>query len=118
VRQWGGVLEHPAYSAAWPAFGLPVPPARGGWQRGFCGGWAAAVEQGRYGHPARKATWLYAYGVPLPDLRWGPSARGKALVSWCRNHVHGDEQRRRVGKHIAAATPIEFRDALLAMVRR
>src|SRR5438874_3187748 len=30
VRAFGGVLEHPAYSYAWPAFGLPTP-VRGAW---------------------------------------------------------------------------------------
>src|SRR5262245_42322222 len=35
VRRWGGVLEHPAYSDAWLAFNLPLPPVEG-WQRGFC----------------------------------------------------------------------------------
>lgn len=116
VRQWGGVLEHPAYSTAWPTFGLPTPPSAGGWQRGMCGGWTCHVEQGRYGHPARKATWLYAFGVPLPDLKWGKSPKGKALVSWCKNHVKRDEHRPRVGKKVAASTPAEFRDALLEMV--
>jgi hypothetical protein len=60
VRRWGGVLEHPAYSDAWDAYDLPNPLPGGGWQRGICGGWSCHVEQGRYGHPAKKATWLYA----------------------------------------------------------
>lgn len=38
-----------------------------------CGGWTCQVEQGHYGHRARKATWLYAVGVDLPTLKWGPS---------------------------------------------
>jgi hypothetical protein len=120
VRRFGGVLEHPAYSDAWPAFGLPVPSRSGGWQRGMCGGWSAHVEQGRYGHPAKKATWLYAVGVELPALRWGfdPDAGSKALVSWCGNNVSpAMEGRPRVGKSAAARSPIEFRDALLAMAR-
>jgi hypothetical protein len=119
VRRWGGVLEHPAYSDAWAAYGLPIPPRQGGWQRGLCGGWSAHVEQGRYGHPAKKATWLYAHGVTLPSLRWGsdPDSRSKSLVSWCGNHVRGDEVRPRVGKKAAAATPAEFRDVLIAMAR-
>ncbi len=37
------------------------------------GGWTCQVEQGHYGHRARKATWLYAVGVALPSLLWGPS---------------------------------------------
>lgn len=119
VRRWGGVLEHPAYSAAWPAFGLPTPPASGGWQRGVCGGWSAHVEQGRYGHRAKKATWLYAYGVELPSLRWGasPDQESQALVSWCGNRVASGEVRPRLGKKAASATPEEFREVLLTMAR-
>lgn len=120
VQRWGGVLEHPAYSDAWAAFGLPNPPRHGGWVRGlFCDGWTAHVEQGRYGHPAKKATWLYACGAELPELRWGfdPDQRSTALVSWCGNHTKADESRPRVGKHAAAATPPEFRDTLLSVAR-
>ncbi len=76
VRRWGGVLEHPEASAAWDAFGLNRPPKCGGWiAADFLGGWTCCVEQGHYGHRARKATWLYACGVrSLPSLTWGPSA--------------------------------------------
>lgn len=119
VRQYGGVLEHPGYSDAWAAFSLPAPPRHGGWVRGICGGWTCHVEQGRYGHPAKKATWLYAFGVTLPKMRWGfnPDRRSQVLVSWCGNHVGSNERRPRVGKRAAAATPPEFRDILLAMAR-
>ena len=119
VRRWGGVLEHPAYSDAWTAFGLPIP-SYGGWQRGVDGGWTCHVEQGRYGHPAKKATWLYAFGVTeLPSLQWGsdPDTRSSALVSWCGNHTSKFDKRPRVGKKVAAATPIEFRDMLLGIAR-
>jgi hypothetical protein len=119
VRRWGGVLEHPAYSAAWEAFGLPSPSSVGGWTRGRCGGFSCHVEQGRYGHPAKKATWLYAFGVVLPDLRWGavPDAETTALVSWCGNHTKAGDKRRRVGKAEASRTPPEFREALLSIAR-
>ena len=117
VRQWGGVLEHPAYSDAWKAFGLPRPQAAVGWTQGACGGWTCYVEQGRYGHPAKKATWLYAYRVELPELKWGKmlDRESQALVSWCCNHVSSGEKRPRVGKKAAAATPPEFRDILIRM---
>jgi len=117
VRAYGGVLEHPAYSDAWHAFGLPVPDATG-WTRAlFDPGASAHVEQGRYGHPAKKATWLYAVAPILPDLRWGrvPDNSSTALVSWCGNHISSNERRPRVGKAIAAATPIGFRDVLLSI---
>jgi len=118
VRQWGGVLEHPAYSDAWAAHELFAPPRAGGWTMAdFCGGWTCHVEQGRYGHPAKKSTWLYAHGVELPRLRWGSVPDSSpSLVSWCRNH-NPQDTRPRVGKKVAAATPEEFRVALLAMAR-
>lgn len=96
------------------------PPRCGGWVRGICGGWSCHVEQGRYGHVAKKATWLYAFGVSeLPSLRWGHVADQKstALVSWCGNHVKSNETRPRVGKAAAAATPIVFRDVLISIAR-
>lgn len=74
VRRWGGVLEHPAGSYAWAACGLVKPPASGGWvSAGDFIGWTCHVEQGHYGHAARKATWLYAVSRDLPVLKWGPS---------------------------------------------
>jgi hypothetical protein len=72
VRKWGGILEHPAYSDAWKAFGLPRPVTWHGWTTSLLDSGASAyVEQGRYGLPVKKATWLYAVGVILPELRWG-----------------------------------------------
>jgi hypothetical protein len=122
VERFGGVLEHPAYSDAWAAYGLPIPPLSGGWQGSLLRpGWAAYVEQGRYGHRAKKATWLYAVGVDLPDLEWGhiPDQDGWAAVSWCGNHVSGfwGNGCTRVGKQLAAATPPAFRDVLIRMAR-
>ena len=120
VRRWGGVLEHPAYSDAWGTYGLPKPPRHGGWVRGICGGWAAHVEQGRYGHAAKKATWLYCYGVgELPPIRWGSEldTKSQALVSWCGNHVSSGEKRPRLGKKAASATPPAFKDLLLSLAR-
>lgn len=115
VRTFGGVLEHPAYSDAWRTYDLPVPPTGGGWVRGFCGGWSCYVEQGRYGHPAKKATWLYAFGVSdLPSLRWGHVADADvtATVSWCGNRTWNQQGRRRISKHEASRTPPAFRSQL------
>lgn len=119
VRTFGGVLEHPAYSDAWRAFDLPPPPRHGGWVLGPCGGFAAHVEQCRYGHVAKKATWLYAFGVDLPALRWGSDLESKseALVSWCGNRVASGESRPRVGKAAASRSPLAFRDVLLSIAR-
>lgn len=119
VRAWGGVLEHPAYSDAWEAFGLLCPPRDGGWVRADDdGGSTCYVEQGRYGHAAKKATWLYACRAPLPELRWGatPDRADAAWVSWCGNATRG-AKRRRLTKREAIATPPAFRDELLALAR-
>jgi hypothetical protein len=75
VRKFGGVIEHPWSSLAWPHFGLTVPERSGGWiMADFLGGWTCCVEQGAYGHYARKPTLLYVFGVApadLPSLDWG-----------------------------------------------
>jgi len=124
VRRWGGVLEHPAYSHAWLAHGLPWPPSEGGWQRDLSGGWCSHVEQGHYGHFARKPTWLYALGARTPDLIWGPAPQRLPAYAVER---YGYEKARRIGvmaavggkdkTKIRAATPPAFRDVLLEMVR-
>jgi hypothetical protein len=124
VRQWGGVLEHPAYSFAFKHFRLPHPPSEGGWLITF-DGWVCHVEQGHYGHIARKATWLYVVSQERPaDLIWGPSEQRLPQIALER---HGYEKARRTGvmayvggkdkKRIRSATPPAFRDVLLSLAR-
>lgn len=117
VITWGGVLEHPAFSLAWPHFGLPAP-VPGGWQRAFDNGWVAEIEQRNYGHRARKATWLYAFGVVPPSLIWARGAKPEAWVSTDRPRAElaaaGIAQ---LSKREAKATPIAFRDILLNIAR-
>jgi hypothetical protein len=136
VRRWGGVLEHPAFTKAWNAHGLPRPATYHGWHPTFDGGWVCYVEQHRYGHPAKKATWLYAHGMELPpSLRWGLLSEGGAgaLVGYCANRMgkkrlarigdlpsNGDTdwlERRRLSPTEASATPPDFRNALLSIAR-
>lgn len=125
VRTWGGVLEHPADSHAWAHFGLNRPTRGGDWTAAdFEGGWTCYVEQGHYGHIARKPTWLYTHGVDLPSLE-----RGRLPQRLCPKMVerHGYEYARRKGlvsmvggkrkTEIRNATPVEFRDLPLAMAR-
>jgi hypothetical protein len=120
VRRYGGILEHPSNSKAWPAFGIMAPPATGGWLR-TAGGWSCCVEQGHYGHPARKPTWLYAVVPNPPELIWGEAPqrlparrlaeRGYASARRCgivANMCQAHRQR----------TPIPFRDVLIAIARQ
>lgn len=121
VRRFGGVLEHPAGSLAWDAFDLPKPQTMGGWTFSMLDGGAVAyVEQGRYGHRARKGTWLYAHGCELPDLRWGRRLDSEAgLLKWGSRLYKParDRDRPRLKESELAVTPPAFRDALISMAR-
>lgn len=123
VREWGGILEHPEASHAFRAYGLGKPPRAGGWVASADGvGHVCCVEQGHYGHRARKLTWLYAVGTELPGLVWGPS---EALLT--RGEVYASEAERRravktgavqrMSRRERAATPAAFREVLLGIAR-
>jgi hypothetical protein len=114
VRSYGGVLEHPANSYAWPAFNLQRP-LRGSWQRTLDDAWVTEVSQCAYGHRARKRTWLYAVTpIAPPALDWS-EPEPTAQVSFCKNH--GNSPLPRLSKKAAAATPIPFRDLLISIAR-
>lgn len=123
VRQWGGVLEHPRDSHAWEHFGLNKPPRAGGWvPADSFGGWTCCVEQGRYGHYARKPTWLLVYKTRLPELLWGESAARLdptivARMGLERAKRLGEVGGRGGGKNSAPriGTPKPFRDLLIQL---
>jgi len=119
VRRWGGVLEHPAGSLAWKAHGL-IPPHEAGWSvADWQGGWTCRVEQGHYGHEAQKATWLYACGADLPSLVWGrssPAIPAHRSERW-RARAAKDGVCVLLSRRQRAATPVPFRDMLLAIAR-
>jgi len=125
VRNFGGVLEHPADSHAWSVFGIMRPVRGAGWSSaGSCGGFTCYVEQGHYGHMSRKPTWLYAVGTQLPELDW---SRGEQRLHPVALERYGYEKARRIGMtamvggkrktEIRNATPPEFRDVLIAIAR-
>jgi hypothetical protein len=122
VESFGGVLEHPEASHAFKLFGLPIPPRNGVWvQNGYRPGWSCCVEQGHYGHPARKATWLYYVGKREPfELIWG-SCGQRARLDY---GYHSAEERRqakdrpklkRLTKRENTETPQAFRDELIRL---
>lgn len=125
VRAFGGVIEHPWGSHAWPFFGLNRPPREGGWIRAdFYGGWTCCVEQGRYGHYARKPTLLLAYGCELPELDWGIGAprldpEVVARMGLKRAKRLGEVGARGGGTDSSPriGTPEPFRELLLSMAR-
>jgi hypothetical protein len=125
VRKFGGVLEHPWQSHAWPHFGLNTPPREGGWVAAdFEGGWTCCVEQGRYGHYARKPTLLLAYRCDLPTLDRGI---GKPRLDPTVIERMGLKRAKRLGEVGARGggtdssprigTPEPFRDLLLGITR-
>lgn len=94
VRQWGGVLEHPARSKLWEVedLALPLPlqrryaaavrgtvPVRDDW-----GGFTVEVRQCDWGHRAEKLTWLYVVGMEPEDVElppWRPTPPGPGGIS-------------------------------------
>ncbi len=103
VRRFGGVLEHPARSQAWRAFGLPKP--KGPWwlQTTEDPGWVSEIDQSLYGFKTRKLTWLYFVGDGPPHL---PAQRGEQTRG-CETLWSTERSK----------TPPAFRDVLLDMAR-
>jgi hypothetical protein len=125
VRTYSGILEHPWGSHAWAHFCLNLPPRSGGWiAADFEGGWTCCVEQGRYGHYARKPTLLYAVGVDLPELNWGI---GEPRLDPAVVERMGLKRAKRLGEVGARGggqnstprihTPTAFRNLLIAIAR-
>lgn len=126
VRTFGGVIEHPEASHAWRWHGLEPPPRWGTWRSARDGyGLTCCVEQGHYGHKARKATWLYLVcknGVSPQELTWGPSSgtridpgfHSKEEARLARG-AEGFVPRKRLSKKERLGTPEPFRDVLLSM---
>lgn len=109
VLTYGGVLEHPAFSNAWKAYGLPRPTGIG-WRTVNAVEWVCEVWQSAYGHPARKRTWLLYKGPKPFELRWD-RPRGTHQIGWF------DRIKPTLGKKDAMATPPEFRDELIRLAR-
>lgn len=114
VRKWGGVLEHPANSLAWPRFGL-LRPVSGAWQRAReQREWVCEVWQSAYGHKARKRTWLLYVGSAPKPLRWN-RPRGTHLIGGGINT--GNRTLPRLDDRETHITPMLFAEALVDLVR-
>lgn len=125
VRRCGGVLEHPAYSAAFAAFGLPRP-VRGRWTEGG-GGWVTEVSQVVYGHLAQKRTWLFYVGPTPPDLDWserpgthrigGSKSVGRYQRDGSVKRIAYREVKPSLSQRTADATPPAFKALLISLAR-
>jgi hypothetical protein len=101
VRQFGGVLEQPAFSGFWQAANLPrpgLPPVEGS-------PWSLAVNQGNWQHRHAKPTWLYLVGIDPCQVAWSGftlELQGVRLLS-------------RLTPGQRSATPARFASWLLAL---
>lgn len=111
VRNFGGVLEHPAYSTLWDV----VSAARPGEVDEF-GGWTLQVNQTRWGHPCKKPTWLYVVGVSPEEMPALPEeqAATHCMVRLLRNSNELPELPKRK-RHL---TPFPFAEWLVDVARR
>lgn len=111
VREFGGVLEHPAGSTLWPAQRLPRPGERDAW-----GGWTLAAPQKWWGHKAEKASWFYVVGCEPTETPPVPLVLGEAA------YVVQTRKREDYRPHIAKAerehTPPELALWLVELARR
>jgi hypothetical protein len=123
VNKWGGVLEHPWGSHAWKHFGIPRPPREGGWVRCGVNAWTCCVEQGQYGHYARKPTLLYLVGIAWPEeLKWGHTEARYDPAVVARMGLKRAKRLGEVGARGGGtdsspriSTPVPFRDLLISM---
>jgi len=111
VREFGGVLEHPAGSTLWPAQMLPRPG-----ERDAFGGWTLAAPQQWWGHKAEKATWFYVVGCEPGDMPTLPYVMGDAA------YVVQSRKREDYRPHITKAerehTPPDLAVWLVELARR
>jgi hypothetical protein len=126
VRRWGGVLEHPAWSLAWPAFGLDTPTKRG-WSQNMSGEWVCEIAQSAYGHDAKKPTWLLLVGAEPPrDTNWAKPRGRKTVTHLAQRHTgdfnntdRGHESRMSAKEtHLTPPPFAEFLVSLARSVRR
>lgn len=116
VREFGGVLEHPASSSLWLFCALPPPGVVD-----LFGGYTYPVVQSWWGHRAVKATWLYIVGCRggnLPDMPGiaGPPSRLVAARAGHRKGMPGwlPDMRTAEREH----SPPEFAQWLVEVARR
>jgi hypothetical protein len=121
---FGGVLEHPAFSLAWPEYGL-ARPGVGAWtQHNRLGGvhtghyWVCEVWQSVYGSAMRKRTWLIYRGTSMPpEMRWAREP-GTAVVGHMSRRGDGTAfalAGRRPQNDSTHLTPAAFADALIQL---
>ena len=110
VREFGGVLEHPAGSTLWKSQKLPL---RG--LRDQFGGWTLEAPQKWWGHKAEKNTWFYVVGCEPQNIPCIPYRMGEAdFVVQTRKRF---DYRPHISKSEREKTPIELCQWLVDLAR-
>ena len=116
VREWGGVLEHPAHSRLWKDVKLPIPGSKDEW------GFTLAVPQFWFGHSAEKDTWLYICGCERKSLPEIPMRMGFPSDLFAGGLKSSGDRRKYVpgSRHsgIRSATPPDFARWLIQTAER
>ncbi len=122
VRQYGGVIEHPANSLAWNKFTLQKPFGIG-WNKvpswftdNLIGKkeYVAEIWQSAYGHDATKRTWLYFVGNDPIDFNQSRN-RGQFQIG---GGVHsGNNKLPRLSQSQTHLSPFLFASFLIELVR-
>jgi hypothetical protein len=110
VRQYGGVLEHPARSKLWRDEILPLPGESDQW------GISVSLPQFWFNHPGMKWTWLYICGATFNDLPTVPMRLGfpeDVFAGGSRKYVPGSRH-----GGIRSATPPDFARWLVQVAER
>ena len=116
VIRCGGVLEHPAFSYAWSTYGLTAPSGIG-WKMSGLHEWVCEVWQSAYGHPARKKTWLFYYGVNPPSEMIWDRPDGTHQIGFQDQRGKARNKPTVSGK-AASATPLKFALALINLAQQ
>ena len=113
VRNYGGVLEHPAKSRAFAAHGI-TRPISSGWNKIGAKEWVCEVWQSAYGHRANKATWLYYSGQSAPfDLDWTRPTGSRQIGFYDKRGK--SKNKPTLSKRESNATPPAFMDVLVRL---
>jgi hypothetical protein len=111
---FGGVLEHPAQSLAWPKFNLQKPK-KGGWLKINKVAWVGEVRQSDYGHPATKKTWLLYVGNKPPEPYLETGSVGEFQVGGGVNT--GNNKKPRLNQSLSHLTPPKFAEYLVKIAK-
>lgn len=120
VRQFGGVLEHPAHSRFWAAAQLPDPVPAGQMFLEDCPVKTIAIDQRRFGHCAWKRTWLLLINIPQLKINPPPPVGRPELIDAWRET--GGRRKRRTPLEVHSSTlrsrsPTAFANWLVELAR-